>query len=235
MPNSVQIQSSPIEQLRSSQHVFPDQQSPAGQQRPLRGVWQDKGVGSGGRVRSHQPAPVGNGSRAQRLETKTNQVQKGNTSRVPLVHMTLWVHPLTKAEIQRTALRESMATGESVSVSHVGAGLLETAVRQDIHRQQESLLIPTLKQAIREEFRAFGNRIVFFLMRIAFASEQTRILVTKLLHMRLKREGVSEAEFNTVIDRSADMAKRNIVTKTPQMKSLIAAWEGFGEEREYRK
>jgi len=33
----------------------------------------------------------------------------------------------------------------------------------------------------REELQAFGHRIVFFLLRIAFSAEQARILVTNSL------------------------------------------------------
>src|SRR4051812_27886350 len=156
MPNS--------DQFSSPQDIFSHQESPVMTQRPRGGVWQDKGANFSGRVPSSRPASDEKRPRAEPLATKTDRYQKLSTPGVPLVPMTVWVHPLIKAEIHRTAQLESLATGEYVSASKVGAGYLEYAVRQDIHQQQDALLKPMLKQIIREEFRAFGNRIVFFLM-----------------------------------------------------------------------
>src|SRR2546425_468284 len=147
-----------------SQDVFQSQLHTTNGQQPRGGVWQDKGATSRERVATPQPAPPEKESRAQRLETKSYRSQKKYSSRVKLVHMTVWVHPLVKAEIQRTAAREGL------SASTVGAAFLEKAIQQDIHSQYNALLQPMIRQIIREELRAFGNRIVFFLMRIAFAS-----------------------------------------------------------------
>ena len=84
-----------------------------------------------------------------------------------------------------------------------------------------------IKQAIREELRTFGNRLVFFLMRIAFASEQARILITNVLDRILRREAVTEKTFTNLVDQSNKMARRNIIHKSPQMKSLLEEWEGL--------
>jgi hypothetical protein len=83
-----------------------------------------------------------------------------------------------------------------------------------------------LRQIIRDELRTFGNRIVFFLMRIAFASEQARILVTNILDRILRREGVTSDTFSSLVDQSNKMARRNILHKTPQLQSLLEEWEG---------
>jgi hypothetical protein len=155
------------------------------------------------------------------------RANKNIPAKVKLVHTTLHLHPLVRAELERRA------TTEFLSVSHVGATLLETAIRQDIHSQYKSLLQPMLRQIIREELRAFGNRVVFFLMRIAFAAEQTRILVTNVLDKTLKREGVSQERFHELVDHSNKMARRNIIQKTPQLKTLLKAWDGlYPEEQE---
>jgi hypothetical protein len=145
--------------------------------------------------------------------------------------LVLHLHPLVRAELERRAGQELL------SVSRVGATLLETAIRQDIHRQYNSLLQPILRQIIREELRSFGNRIVFFLLRIAMASEQARILVTNVLHHILKREGVPPERFHELVDQSNRMARRNIIQKTPQLKTLLKEWDGLypegrGEDRE---
>jgi hypothetical protein len=193
----------------------------------LRGVWQDKSAPSFARVATKQPAPPEKESRAHRTETKTIVFQKRSTTRAKLEHTTLWLHPLVKAELQRKAEQESL------SVSSVGAALLEKAIQQDIHSQYSALIQPMMRQIIREELRAFGNRLVFFLMRIAFASEQSRILITNMLDRILRREGAAEGTFTRLVDQSNKMAQRNIIKKTEHMKSLLEEWEGsFKDERE---
>src|SRR5258708_961783 len=109
-------------------------------QQPLRGVRQDKGAETFGRVASIQPAPPEKVSRAQPLETNSYRSQKKNSSRVKLVHLTIWVHPLVKTELQRTAVREGL------SVSTVGASLLEKAIQSDIHSQYNALIQPMMRQ-----------------------------------------------------------------------------------------
>ena len=212
LPNNDRAHSSPDSLPPSVQH---NQRATT-----LRGVWQDKSVLPFERVATKQPAPPEKESRAQRMETKSSRSQKKSTSRVKLVHMTLWVNPLVKSEIQRTAEREGL------SVSMVGAAFLEKAIQQDIHSQYNALIQPIMRQIIREELRAFGNRIVFFLMRIAFASEQSRILITNILDRILRREGVTPETFTNLVDRSNRMARRNIIQKTPQLKTLLEEWEG---------
>jgi hypothetical protein len=189
-------------------------------------VRQDKGVLTNARVASGQPAPPVQGSRPPSLGTKWVRPNTNNPAKVKLVHTTLHLHPLVRAELERRAATEFL------SVSRVGATLLEAAIRQDIHSQYNSLLQPILRQIIREELRAFGNRVVFFLMRIAFASEQARILVTNVLDSLLKREGVSQERFHQLVDQSNKMARRNIIQKTPQLKTLLKEWDGLYPEGE---
>jgi hypothetical protein len=184
-----------------------------------------KGVLTNAPGGTSQPAPLTNSSRPLPLGTKVYRANKRDSAKVKLVHTTLHLHPLVRAELERWA-------GEAaLSVSCVGATLLADAIRQDIHSQYKSLLQPMLRQIIRDELRAVGNRIVFFLMRIALASEQTRVLVTNILERILKREGVENERFHQLLDQSSRMARRNIIQKTPQLKTLLAEWEGvFAEE-----
>ena len=92
--------------------------------------------------------------------------------------------------------------------------------------QQAETVKDVLRQIIREELQAFGHRIVFFLMRIAFSAEQARILITNVLKVILQTRGDfdQKAYFN-LVDESAKTAKRNIIRNTPQMKSLLEEWE----------
>lgn len=206
---------------------YPRQSSTRNGQQPRGGVWQDKAVLTFDRIASVQPASVEKVLRSHATETKNPRSQNRSTAKRKTVPLQLWVQPLVKSEIRRTAEREGL------SVSKVGAAFLEKAIRQDIHTQHDALIKPMLRQIIREELRAFGNRLVFFLMRIAFASEQSRILITNILDRILRREGVTPETFTNLVDRSNKMARRNIIQKTPQIQSLLEEWEGsLKDERE---
>jgi len=143
------------------------------------------------------------------------------------VKVTLWVKPAVKAELER------LAGMDGLSVSKTGATFLEEAIHQKLHIQHALLLQPIIEQTVRKELRTFGNRLVFFLMRIAFASEQARILITNVLDRILRREGVREPTFTSLVDQSNKMARRNIIHKSPQLQTLLDEWEeSFAEGRE---
>jgi hypothetical protein len=133
--------------------------------------------------------------------------------------VTLWVKPAVKAELKR------LAGMDELTVSKTGATLLEGAIHQQIHTQHALLLEPIIEQTVRKELRSFGNRLVFFLMRSAFASEQARILVTNVLDRILRREGVGEPTLTSLIDQSNKLARRNIIHKSPQLQTLLEEWE----------
>jgi hypothetical protein len=133
--------------------------------------------------------------------------------------ITLWgLDPALKYELERVAAEEGL------SLSHVGAIACEQWVHQRLHDRHEALLYPTMRQLVRDENRALGNRLVFFQMRTAFAAEQTRILTTNILSRFLKQQGVPDDTFNTLVDKSNKMSKRNIIARTPELKSLMEEW-----------
>src|SRR5713226_3219465 len=118
MPNRL-----PDTQLSHSAHnVFEPQSNSPNAQQPPRGVRQDKPHPSRERIASHQPGSVKKAVRSQQMSSNTNRSQKRSTPKRRTAQLILWVHPLAKAEIQRTAEREGL------SVSKVGAALLEKAI-----------------------------------------------------------------------------------------------------------
>ena len=204
---------------RSSGNIFLQQSSKPPSPQPRRGVGQDNPTPPRERSASPQPGSVPQGLRSQQARSTTTPLPPRSTPNRRTVQLIVWVHPLVKAEIQRTAAREGL------SVSKVGAALLEQAIRQDIHSQYNSLIQPMIEQTVRRELRSFGNRLVFFLMRIAYASEQSRILITNILDRILRREGVTPETFTSLVDKSNTMARRNIIHKSPQLQSLLDEWE----------
>src|SRR6266487_3087773 len=208
--------------------IFSTQSVSPAQGTTVRGVRQDKRVLPFDRVASTQPASRKKDTRSRDMSTPECRSQNRPSDR--LVPLTLQVRFAVKAEVQRLAESMSSKT-EHISVSKVGGTLLEDAIRKDIHRQHEALLYPIIRQIIREELRAFGNRIVFFLMRIAFAAEQSRILITNILDRMLRRDGVPTETFTKLLDQSNRMARRNIIQKSPQIASLLEEWEASFKDR----
>jgi hypothetical protein len=207
MPNSVHNQSSSGEHLQSSAHIFTQHQQTAAPKTLLRSVRQDKGARNSDRTASSQPSQLKTYLRSKLLDTHSPQSQKRPNKKEPLQPLNLMVSPLVKAEVQRIAQRESIALGDTVSNSQVGAAYLEWAIHQDIYQQHEAQLFPILRKLLRAELRAFGNRIVFFLMRIAFAAEQARILTATILKRLLKVQGVPDEVYVSLVDQSNKMAR----------------------------
>ena len=196
-----------------------------------RNVVQDKGVADNARAVAREPDPLMQVSRAQTVNTFSFRSQNTNPARVKLVHTTIHLHPLVRQFLEQQAA----ATGTSVSA--VGAQALADWAHSSMERQHATTLKVEFRQIVREELQAFGHRIVFFLLRIALAAEQARILITNVLKLVLKIGGLYEEKgYYAMVDESAKLAKRNVIKNTPQLKSLHEEWEAtFANHTSERK
>jgi hypothetical protein len=120
---------------------------------------------------------------------------------------------------------ERQATEEGISFSEVGARACAAWVRYNIQQQQDDLFEPRLRHMMRQEIQALGERLVFFEMRNAFASEQTRILTADLYKRQLRKEGVTKEKFYELMDASDAMATENITKRSPKFTGLLVQWE----------
>ena len=59
---------------------------------------------------------------------------------------------------------------------------------------------------------------MYFLIRIAFSAEQANLLITNVLKFVLKLAGIGQKTYVTLVDESAKLAKRNILTNSPQFR-----------------
>jgi hypothetical protein len=158
-----------------SQNVFLRQSHSAIRQQQNLGVRQDKGALKRARIATNQPAPRGKVTRSQALNNDTPRSQNKPKPKRKTVHLTLWVKPVVKAELKR------LAGQEGLSVSSAGAAFLEKAMQTTLDLQYGALLQPIIESAIRQQMRSMSTRLAFLLVRVAFASEQTRSLVTNVL------------------------------------------------------
>jgi hypothetical protein len=195
------------------------------------GVRQDKNALS--RVRVARPQPV------TPPEDKRTLPPNGNTQRLPTQHSTrrkreyvmLWVEPVVKSELERRAKRNNL------SLSAAGGALLKRALQENIDTEYGALLEPIIRQEIRRHLSSFSSRLALLLVRVAFAAEQTRSLVTNVLS---RQPGIKEDPkiLETLLDASADAAKSKITAKTPQLERVVAqvtAWFTDANQKEGRK
>ena len=196
-----------------SQNVFLQQSHAVINHQPNLGVRQDKRANFSARIASQQPASLKKVMRAQQLKKDTSRSQNKPIPKRKTIQLTLWVKPIVKTELKR------LAEQEGLSVSSVGAAFLEKAVQTSLDMQYGALLQPIIEQAIRKEMRSMSIRLAFLLVRVAFASEQARSLVTNVLG---RQQGVTPSVLNEILDASSKAAKGKITHRTPQLEELIA-------------
>ncbi len=183
---------------------------------PLSRVRQDKGAEYRASRASHQPASAKKSVRLGLLNTKTPRSQKRSSASSKAEKVTIWLKSSVKAELERIAKQETL------SLSATGAAFLEKAIQSNLHEQHGALLETIITQAIGRGMRAYSNRIVMLLIRVAFDTGQTRALVTNVLQ---RQPGITPELLNTILDGSSNTAKRNITTRTPQLENLIEELE----------
>ena len=197
----------------SHQNIFSNQANPTKNKDAHGDVGQDKRAFTRARIPSPRSARSRIPMRAQPTDNKTPRSQNTPVAKRRTVQLTLWTNPIVKAEIQRIAKREGL------SDSAVGAAFLEKALQQNADLEYGALLRPIIESAIKENLQTMSTRLALLLVRVAFASEQTRSLVTNILK---RQPGLSSEALDDILDRSADAAKGKITKKTPQLEELIA-------------
>jgi hypothetical protein len=208
-----------------SQNVFLRQSHSVIKQQPDLGVGQDKGASKRARIATAQPAPRGRVTRSQELNNDTPRSQNQNKPppKRKTTHLTLWVKPIVKTELKR------LAEQEGLSVSSVGAEFLEKAMQTSVDVQYGALLQPVIREAITKQMRSMSTRLAFLLVRVAFASEQTRSLATNILG---RQQGVTPSVLNEILDGSSKAAKGKITHRTPQLEELIAEVQRWFQEED---
>ncbi len=206
-----------------SQDVYPPPSRSRSVQQPRGGVGQDKGAHSRARIASTQPAPPEKVMRPHPMNNNTSRTQTRPTPKRKTIHLTLWVKPVVKAELQRIAERDGL------SVSATGGAFLERAMQANIDMQYGALFQPIMEQAIRKHMRSYSSRIAVLLVRSLFASEQTRSLATNMLG---RHPGVTQPILEEILNGSSQAAKRNITRITPQLADLLKEVERWMQEGE---
>jgi hypothetical protein len=96
-------------QSHTSQNVFSNQSHRATNQKLMRALEQDKGRAKNARKASRQPAPQKKLMRPHPMNRDSTRSQNKATPKRKTVHLTLWVKPIIKAELQRIAERDGLS------------------------------------------------------------------------------------------------------------------------------
>src|SRR5947207_1376279 len=115
-----------IHPIQISQTIFPRRSSPRSGEHPLSGVGQDNPTPPPARTASPQAAPPKTGMRPTPNEVSRTRPERKTSKKRKTVHLTLWVKPVVKVELQR------IAEQEGVSVSSAGAAFLEKALQHNL-------------------------------------------------------------------------------------------------------
>jgi hypothetical protein len=198
--------------------IFPQQQKTTTGKATDAGVGQDKGAAQGARLSSRQVSRTPTPRRAIPVKKDLDRTRIVNTRRSRREKLTLWVNPVVKSELQRRAEHNNL------SLSSTGGALMERALQQSIDMEYGALLEPIIRQEIRRQIRGFASRIALLLVRVAFAAEQTRALVTNILG---RQPGVEQDVLTSILDSSANAAKGKITRKTPQLQRILAEVEAW--------
>ena len=124
-----------------------------------------------------------------------------------------------------------MAEINGLSPSAQGAALLEEIIRQKLHIQQGATLETALEKIITRIIGRRDARLAHLLVRIAFASEQGRILDSNILS---RMPGVTPALRDQILDRSAKAAKSKITQSSPQLEDILTELEEILSQKEGR-
>ena len=151
---------------QSSKNIFSHQPNGAKSETLNASVRQDKGRISSARIGTQQPAPHKNPMRPHRLSSKSPRSQNRPNPKRKTVHLTLWVDPIVKRELQRVAEQEG------VTVSKTGAAFLKQALQNNVNMQYSDLLTPIIEAAIDKRMRSRDARLAWLLVRVALTPDR---------------------------------------------------------------
>jgi hypothetical protein len=201
---------------QSAQNVFATRPNGVQNQQSVSGVRQDKRAFPSARTASGQPAPDTKDERAAPLSQNQVRSQNHITTQQRAVKVTAWVKPGVKAELERKAAQEGL------SVSATTAALLERALQQTIDMQYGALLQPVIQSEIRKNMRGMTSQLAWLLVRVAFATGQTRSLVINILGRQV---GMTPDLLKSLLEHSEKSAKGSITRKAPELTELMEAVE----------
>ncbi len=126
--------------------------------------------------------------------------------------MGFWLKPATAAEIRRRAQQTGL------SASATGAYFLDEMVLRDLQLQHGALLEPMVDKSIRKHMRFLAE----LLLLLFYDCSRMKYLLVNSLGRLPDYPIMSEDMFNHVRDESTRAARRDLRSRSPHLKALIA-------------
>ena len=167
--------------------------------------WQDKHAPVRVPALSTQPSPVG--ATARDIE---KPLRKHSTKR-QTVQAAGWIDHNTDAYIQHR-LSEAKKLDEKFTRSKVIAEMLKERAADDTFFRSQALLVPLIQDVLRSEFRAFTNRFIGVLAKIAYQVGWMLSLLMRYMSLQLNQTTLHDIEVASEKDGRVSVARR-----TPQI------------------
>ncbi len=197
-----------------------------GKRPPTGGVGQDKAGQTSAESRPNYPGPATKMLRSDEQQSVADifcEHTKKRDFSACREKMGFWVKRSTAAEIKRRAAQTGL------SASATGANFLDQIVMQDLQIQHGALLQPMVDQAMRKRMRFMAELLLLLL----YDCSQMKYLLVNSLGRLPDYPVMSEDMFNHVRDESTRAAKRDLRSRSPHLKALIAEeLEQFLKEEE---
>jgi hypothetical protein len=218
MPTDLPYKQSPS----FNQNIFQNQSKTQKNNRAHGGVVQDSRGVSRVRDVADEPVTVPDPARTSGSNTAVPRPKKHSKKR-RLQQLATWVDDPIVLQVKDFA----NSYQPTVSLSTAIRDLLTEILQQKFEQRQAAQLPTIIMKAVFRAFRALSNRFVYFGMRNAIAAEQTRILTIDLYKRQLAKDGVPSTRIQEKLDESKQSARKTVLTMSPQLKKLIAAWEAL--------
>jgi hypothetical protein len=135
------------------------------------------------------------------------------------VHVTLWVSPSEKAELERLAQQEGL------SVSQTGRTILVDGLRQRLRIEREVLAQPILEQTIHKEISRLIGKLSLLLGQGMFEAGQMRRLFVNHLYRNVTHaeQKLTKEAFYELLDTCREETIKNMFSRTRHNSEVVAA------------
>jgi hypothetical protein len=175
---------------------------------------------------SPQPVRADNALRTQLVDTNAPRSQKPSPSRNTVL-IGVWVtKPIATLIIEKAAR-------EGKSKSKTASALIELGLHSETLLSLRDVITNTIREAIASEFRRTFNRLADVLFRLFFLTSQGFFLLKHLVSRTGSAQQLSEQEFETIITRSREQARKTLSRSSPAAEVLsvaVAAWLAESEQ-----
>jgi hypothetical protein len=185
-------------------------------------VIQDKSAAVGERAASGQPEHLAVVERSSNASTKRPRSQKQHVHSTSFVPLTIHVDCFVRDEIERRAANKGGK--KSFSLSEVGRPIFKRGLQTDIDMQYGSLIEPIVRKTVQDEMRSLRKFVALCFARIGLDTGQTRAIATNILG---RQPGMTPKLCDTILDKSAETAKKNLTRQTPQIAQILSVYDQF--------